>query len=190
MLGTVTTITAIAFGQMINNPSSKDGKWAFASDNPTTSQINNLQTNKPIMDNFLSKSETLCAGFASYDRAISRLEWLSSELDSYMNLKAGWDGIGSLSADPTHISAAKALLNVLPAGLSLPKTMLSSDGELGLYWKDDNLFADAVIENEKTFSLFIRFNEKNSREIFIESIDIDSAASEIIKNSFLMTQPG
>ncbi len=178
------TIAIIALGHIVVRPPSKDADWLFASNNPAIHQIENLPTDQPIMATFASEAATICTNFALKDRAISRVEWLRSELMNYQHLPAGWDGEGSLPADPLHIAAASALLEVLPAGLPLPKPMLSPDGELGLYWKDDRLFADAVIEDKNHFSLFIRFLEQGNREVFIDSINISSDASNAIKNAF------
>jgi hypothetical protein len=183
MFEVITTIAAITLGHLVVRPISKDGGWMIAFDASAAHQVESKPKDQSIaiLD---SGASVTSASYASIDHVISRIEWLRSELASYQNLPAGWDGEGSLPADPMHISAASTLLELIPAGIPLPKPMLSPDGELGLYWKGDRWFADAVIEDETHFSLFIRSLEHGNREVFVDSIGIDSGASDAIKNAF------
>lgn len=184
MLGTITTIAVIALGQALVRPSSKDSGWLLASNGPALHQMEKLSTDQQIVTAFVAGTATTGASFASKDRAISRLEWLRAELLSYQDLPVGWDGEGSIPAKPEHIAAASSLLEAIPAGIPLPKPMLSPDGELGLYWKSDRWFADAVIEDANHFSLFVRSLEEGNHEVFVDSINIGADTSDAIKNAF------
>lgn len=182
MLGSITTIAVIAIGQLVTRPpSSKANGWQLASNDAAIQQSERPQTDRQIMSRGVSTTGT---SFALHDSALSRLDWLRSELQSYQYLPAEWDGIGSLPADPEHISAASALLDLLPAGIPLPKPMLSSNGEVGFYWKDERFIADAVIEDTRSFSLFIRFLAEGNREKFLNSIALTDAATTEIKGAF------
>lgn len=184
MFEVITTIAVIALGHAVIRPASKDTGWLSASSNSAIHQIEQPPTDQPIVAAFASGAVTADTGFALHEHTISRLEWLRSELLNYQYLPVGWDGEGSTPGDPAHIAAASALLALIPAGIPLPKPMLSANGEIGLYWKERRYFADAVIENENHFSLFIRSLEEGNHEVFVDSINIDPTASNAIKNAF------
>lgn len=184
MFETITTIAVIALAHAVVRPSSKDTGWLSASNGSVPHQIEQRPTDQLIVLPFVAGTATTDASFASADRSISRLDWLRSELFSYQDLAAGWDGEGSVPVNPAHVAAASSLLEIIPAGIPLPKPMLSPDGELGLYWKDDRWFADAVIEDSAHFSLFVRSLKEGNREVFIDSISIGPDAPAIIKKAF------
>lgn len=184
MFGLVTTVAVIALGQAIARPTSKEDGWKLSPYDPALHQVVRLPTEAQILQTGMMELSTESSSFLAADRSMSRLEWLRSELRSYSSLADGWDGEGSVSADPRHVDAASNVLGLLPAGIPLPVPMLSHDGELGLYWKGEKWLADAVIEEADRFSLFIRFLDEGNREVYIESIPIDSTASAIVKDAF------
>jgi hypothetical protein len=62
--------------------------------------------------------------------------------------------------------------------------MVSADGEVGLFWKNDDYLADAVIEDEAHFSLFIRSLKAGNNEVYIPSIAIGPGAAPAISSAF------
>jgi hypothetical protein len=175
------TVTSIALGHALTRPLSKDYGWQPVAASTVTYL---MPTEHAIISSRAVGLSATKASFASLDRLMSRLEWLNAELLAYQDLEAGWDGDESEPPKHEHISAAASLLKALPAGLPLPKTMISADGEVGLYWKDDRWLADAVIEDKDHFSLFIRSLKDGNREIFVDSIAIGTGASQIIHETF------
>jgi hypothetical protein len=181
MLEAITTIAAITLGHALTRQLSKDDGWKLAASPLMTMKVATEQLIVPLD---VVGQTTAQPGFIKIDRSISRLELLRNELRAYQNLAAGWDGEESAAPEASHLSAASALLNALPAGLPLPKTMLSTNGEVGLYWNDDRWLADAVIEDESHFSLFIRSLKQGNHEIFVSSITIEQSASCAIEKAF------
>jgi hypothetical protein len=181
MLEVITTIAAITLGHALTRQLSKDDGWKLPA---LPSMTMKVPTEQLIVPLDVVGQTTVQADFMKIDRFISRLELLRNELRAYQNLVAGWDGEESIAPQASHLSAASALLNALPAGLPLPKTMLSANGEVGFYWKDDRWLADAVIEDASHFSLFIRSLKQGNQEVFVSSIAIERNASGAIEKAF------
>lgn len=105
---------------------------------------------------------------------------IARELYDYLALDNGWDGEDSYAPDLKSINAAKRLLDLLPGGLPLPSPMLSTEGEVGLYWKLASGFADVVVHGEGHFSLFAKRKGLGAEEEFLDSVPITSAARQLI----------
>lgn len=111
--------------------------------------------------------------------AISRLDFLKSEIESYSELEEDWDLEGGRPPARSHIDAAKRLLDVIPGGFPLPKTVVTSDGEVGLYWDTERFFADIAVEGDNSFSLFAK-SADGKKKVWREVLIINEGASEEI----------
>lgn len=98
---------------------------------------------------------------------------VKAELETYKLLSDGWDGEESVAPAPDDLRAAAELINGLPLGFPVPKPMIGSDGEVGLYWNTEKAFADFVIEESGLGSLFVR-RKDTGVEHFIDQILISS----------------
>ncbi len=73
---------------------------------------------------------------------IATIEDTKSELLSYINLRNGWDGEGSLAPSKRKISDAFSFLEALPPIHHSPLPTVFNDGEVGLYWeKGENVLS-------------------------------------------------
>ena len=129
-------------------------------------------------------------GYFATDRPVDKLEKLRNELDSYRSLSAGWDGPESVAPDAAHLDDAANLLQILPAGIPLPRPMLSSNGEVAFYWRLDNLFADIVIEGNGIVSIFIRQTSPTVMESFWDNVQIDESLRQRLLSGFSGRQKG
>lgn len=68
---------------------------------------------------------------------------LIDELRQYEQLESGWDG-NEADIAPSRAAVDEAIQFVenLPAFVALPEPMVSSDGEVGLFWKSSELYLD------------------------------------------------
>ncbi len=103
---------------------------------------------------------------------VNARELLKRETKAYSLLEAGWDEDGS--QPPSKIAMNKALFSIdaIPARLPLPRPMLSSNGELGLYWDLESGYAELSFETNGLVSFFSR--KTNGHEIFDDDITISS----------------
>lgn len=113
---------------------------------------------------------------------ISRVDWIDAQIESYSTLEEGWDGQDSLRPKPTHIETARSILRSLPAGTPIPRPMLSSSGELGLYWEECEWMADIAIEDDHEFSLFFRSRDRRV-EILKSRLSVGPDSSAVIKET-------
>lgn len=96
---------------------------------------------------------------------------LLKELEQFSPNAANSDpGLISSTED---ISAAAEILRILPAGLPLPTLMRNDDGQIGMYWDNDQAYADINIEPGRTLSLFSR-SRLSGKETFIDTISLAS----------------
>ena len=185
MLGVISTVAAIAFAHaVVRHPTSKEDGWKLNSLPSVLFLGDRASTDQPILRGAAYTPTTTSPKYAPAAQALDGVEWLRAELLTYKSLSAGWDGDDSAPADVAHIDAASQLLSLLPAGIPLPKPMLSGDGEVGLYWKNSDYLADAVIEDASHFSLFIRSLKDGNHEVFIPLVAIGPDAPAAIAGAF------
>ncbi len=98
------------------------------------------------------------------------------QLNSYSKLEAGWDGSDSVGPSPIDVKLAIDFVKSIPAIFPLPKTMLSRDGEIGLYWDDNLVYLDIQFEPDKALSVFSR-DRLTGKEKFLDSVDVASINS-------------
>lgn len=102
----------------------------------------------------------------------TKIEMLRSEIRAYALLADGWDGDGSAAPAAENIADAIELTMHLPAGIPTPKPMISSSGEIGLYWNLEHAYADIAIEAGGHFSLFTRQKRGEQLEEFAEEVSV------------------
>ena len=102
---------------------------------------------------------------------------LHVQLLQYLQLEDGWDGERSVRPSDDTLQTAIEFTNLIPTIFPLPKAMISSNGEPGLYWDYKDVFTDIQFESLNTFSLFSR-DRKTGKEIFKDSIDLLTVDSD------------
>jgi hypothetical protein len=102
---------------------------------------------------------------------------LLSEIQHFVeDYPDGWDGPDSLGPSLAGVESIRRALACYPSALPLPRTMLSSSGDLGLYWDfGSNGYADLSADQAGVLSFFSR--NAGDRERFEELHDatLDSA---------------
>ena len=184
MLGTISTVTAIALAYGMAKPTTKDDGWNLHKIPPSLFVEDKASTDQMILGKAAYISSTTATQYSASTHARNKIESLKAELATYGSVLHGWDGEGSEPPNSTHISAASQILSLLPAGVPIPVPMLSADGEVGLYWKTSDYLADAVIEDAHHFSLFIRSLNDGNLETSISSIAIGEGAPAAIAAAF------
>jgi hypothetical protein len=185
MLGAISTVAAIALAHaVVRTPASKEDGWRLNMPTAALYLGDGTSTNQPIISTASYATTTASPQYAPATQALDRVEMLQAQLEAYKTLPTSVDGEGIDLADVACIDAASQILSLLPAGIPLPKPMLSTDGEIGLYWKSSDYLADVVIEDANHFSLFIRSLKDGNREVFIPSIAIGPSAPAVIADAF------
>jgi len=102
---------------------------------------------------------------------LSPKELLMREILSYSQYEDNWNGDGSIGPDEEAIRAATDFIQKIPSRLTLPRPMLSFDGEIGLYWGMESGYAEVTFESNGEFSFFSR--SKKGEERFQENIRLN-----------------
>lgn len=140
---------------------------------------------RPIHDSYGSEqfvaTETAVKSFTrvatqNLSHSSYSLHATNSQLDVYASLADGWDGEESLAPSANAVLLAKQILDMIPAGISVPHPMISKEGVIGFYWSDENAFADIEIDGDNTFSIYAKRRKGAPFERYVEAISVDENA--------------
>lgn len=98
-------------------------------------------------------------------------EMLKVEVNAYSSLRDGWNGLHTIAPSREVTDAALRFIDAIPARLPLPRPMLSSSGEVGLYWDFIAGYAEASFDSFGTATFFSR--DEDGHERFDEAMEID-----------------
>lgn len=105
-------------------------------------------------------------------RAVALNEPVFTELLGYKSFVDGWDGEGSVAPSSQDVHEAIAFVEMLRPYLPLPGAMLSSEGQVGLYWNTPNAYVDINFEDNGTISIYARNRETQPNvEHFTENLN-------------------
>ena len=104
------------------------------------------------------------------DRPTTSRERLIGEFRRWSLLKANWDGEGSAAPAVPSLKEAVAFARLLDEGASLPEPMLLSSGHAGLFWNDENLYADLEFLGDGQVAYYIeRQGDKHKGDVKFDS---------------------
>lgn len=78
----------------------------------------------------------------------------------------------SITSNPDHIEMAKQIVLALPAGFPIPWANRNDDGEIGLYWDDNDAYADIDIDSEGGISFYSKLRS-TGEEDFVEAVALE-----------------
>lgn len=90
---------------------------------------------------------------------------------------------GHKAADPTIISKSEDIfvalqfIRMLPSYVTLPTLMRNEDGEIGMYWDDNDVYVDINIDENSTLSLYSRIRSSGA-ETFIDEVHVDELTAQ------------
>lgn len=92
-------------------------------------------------------------------------------LDEYKSLREGWDGDAGIAPLPSLVDDLSALFEeVVSSELSIPDPAISSDGEVGIYWRKDGFFAEITIDGAGEYSYFAK--TADGKRYFAEELEV------------------
>jgi hypothetical protein len=172
----LTTIAVIAVGSVAPRLESEAG-LLFAA--PRAALVCPAPTDVAIVGSS-ENLQTWAQGYLSAQLEVAnRIDRISSEVLEYAELQDGWDGDGSLAPSSESVAKVIGLIGQLPVGSPLPKPMVSSSGEVGLYWRTEHFVADILVSDGSP-SLFIRAKDGTGRELFLPELS-DNAEVDLAK---------
>lgn len=82
---------------------------------------------------------------------------LSAELQSYLDLPHGWDGCEGVPAPFDAVADTLAFFEMRPQDIPLPYPQIGSDGEVSLYWRTQEVFAEVSFFGDGEYSYHARY---------------------------------
>ena len=134
---------------------------------------NNTKTKTLISPNYLGTSNgTQQNSFSTTEKKSNDFYLVKKELLSYLGLDSNWDYNSAIAPKKTAIETSIKFLKQLETlNFPLPTPMLSSDGEICLYWKKKNFYIEIGFEEEGHFSYAVDNYDKPFGE---DSLPIDN----------------
>jgi hypothetical protein len=94
-----------------------------------------------------------------------RLRDLNRQITEYAGLEEDWDGYGGVPARPDSVKGATAFLNRMPDDVKMPEPQIASNGEVGLYWNDGQVYADVSFPAAQRISFYAKNNRGGEVEV-------------------------
>jgi hypothetical protein len=84
---------------------------------------------------------------------------LYTELFSYRELQDNWDGYKGVKPSDEIISTTERFIDILKCNKILkPKIMVSGNGEIGLFWKNQDKYIEIDFDEAEYLSFFYKMN--------------------------------
>lgn len=106
--------------------------------------------------------------------SVSPKESIFNELLSYApgNANCG----NEVTTNTKHIITAMIFIEDLPLDIPLPTPMRNDQGDIGMYWDNDDAYIDINIDGENALSIYTRIRS-TGEEKFIDNIALESINS-------------
>ncbi|MDD2892893.1 MAG: hypothetical protein PHF20_03090 [Halothiobacillaceae bacterium] len=153
-------------------PATRQPRWVWETVSDIRSELNfgvNTQFLLPTPAT-IATPETQDSLSVPVVQALSPKELLMREVLTYSEFADGWNGVGSKGPTQQATKAATMFIDAVPAQLPLPRPMLSSNGEIGIYWGLEGGYVEATFEPTGKFTFFSR--DTNGKERFNEGLKI------------------
>jgi len=130
-----------------------------------TSFLITLGGNELISDSIIKDSSNTYIEKSYINKSISFLdekyEKLYTELYSYKELNDNWDGYGGRKPSDEIINTVKSFIDILKNNqINNPKIMVSGDGEIALFWKNNKNYIEISFDISEHLTFFYELNKK------------------------------
>jgi hypothetical protein len=124
-------------------------------------------TNATASNSCISKNQTIQLS-NDYELIDSKKKNLDQEykklfqkLYSYKELAQNWDGYNGIQPSEEIVETTESFLNILKNNQIVnPKIMISGDGTIGLFWKNNHNYLEVDFDTAKHLSFFYEFGKK------------------------------
>jgi hypothetical protein len=88
---------------------------------------------------------------------------LIDEILHYRLLEDNYDGEGATAPNFNSVSLALDFVNLFTDDIIIPEAMINPNGNIGLFWEVDNLYADLEFYEDDKISYYIKINKDSHR---------------------------
>lgn len=156
---------------LFTSPQTQSPRWIIM---PSISEDFRRHTKQMFVSDLNHESSTSSVLYEPATRVESDARGkLLERLGSWKSLPDGWDGELSIAPINGALNLAALFIDALPRDVSLPKAMLSSSGEIGLYWDTTETYIDLEFGSDTHFSAYFR-DRVTGKERFVENLSMRS----------------
>lgn len=154
-------------GQTIPNILKKAGVGAPYVTNSSHQNLSEMVTDPPnsCPESYFFDPEEAC----DYRAEDNPKKETIDQIKRFKFLEPGWDGYDGVTPSMNAVEDTITLVKALPDNFPLPKPMVSGDGEVGLYWKQENIFIDLEFSGNSFVTYYAR--AANGKEYFGEDVE-------------------
>lgn len=111
---------------------------------------------------------------------IKKIQAFRTRLNEYRNLSDGWDGGDGIAPSSDSLSDLEALFDlVVNGGYPIPDPSISSEGEVGLYWRKNSIYINLEFDEGGLYSFYGQ-NAKGAVK-FLDNLPLSAGlASDVI----------
>jgi hypothetical protein len=99
------------------------------------------------------------------DRETSEREQVIGELRQWQSLGDNWDGEGAKCPNYKSLAQASSFVCAMTDTLAMPVPMLHASGNAGLYWREENLYADLEFLGDNRVAYYIEYKSDRHKGV-------------------------
>jgi len=101
-------------------------------------------------------------------------------INSYQSYPLNWDGYDGIAPSAETINDTLSFIAKLPYGVIEPRPGVSGDGEVSLFWENDDIYIDIGFLGDGTYVLYAR--DSQGIEYFKDSVDLSGPLPTALLN--------
>jgi len=101
-------------------------------------------------------------------------------ITAYQNYPNNWDGYEGVPASPETVKDTLIFIEKLPFGATQPRPGLSGDGEVSLFWENDDFYIDIGFLGDGKYTFYARDHQQV--EYLKDDVDLNASLPNELLN--------
>lgn len=158
--GTAMILASFQIGQDFQNPNIAAATSARSL--PISSSISGLSTSD---NEFTFITASVLDGQTAFTRETNEQEHTIAILRSWRKYSDNWDHEMAKAPNPTSLQSAISFVSSLSNEFMMPEPMLHDSGRTGLFWGEDQLYADLEFLEDGSIAYYMEYGEEQSKGV-------------------------
>jgi hypothetical protein len=143
----------------------------------------NIGTINHYIDTVLAGSQKVA------NRNSKKVSAFRARLDEYADLVSGWDGDEGVAPSGEALRNMRALFDyIVTGGYPIPDPAISSEGEVGLYWRQNSIYINLEVGESGEYSFYGQDAKGGVK--FIDELPISAGLSSEVVSFICLLQTG
>lgn len=114
-------------------------------------------------------------------RQTNEIEILIGEIREWLFFESNWDGENASTPNTVSLNEAVSFVRLLSEDINFPEPMLNASGNVGLFWNENDTYADIEFLGNGFIAYFIKLNEdKHKGKVRFNSKNIPTIFEAIL----------